>query len=92
MTNLQEYLAGTNPTNPASSLKLGPLAVGGEASLRLGAVANKSYTIQYKNDLSDPNWSKLLDVPARSTNWTAVISDSCTNSARYYRVATPQQP
>jgi len=91
MSNLQEYLAGTNPTNALSSLKLAPILLGAGVTLRFEAVSNQTYSVQYKNALTDPLWSNLPAIEARLTNWTASVSDTKTNRSRYYRVVTPAQ-
>ena len=92
MSNLQEYLAGTDPTNALSALRLDSITLGGVCAVRFGAVSNKSYSLQYKNALGDLNWLKLSDVASRASNWTAVVTDSATNRSRYYRLVTPSQP
>jgi len=91
MTTLQEYLAGTDPTNALSVLKLQPIGFPGAGSLSFGAVSNKSYSVQYKSSLADTAWSKLADIDPRSSNWTATVLDPGTNTTRYYRIVTPRQ-
>src|SRR5204862_321086 len=56
--NLQEYLAGTNPTNAASFLKLDSIDVSANsASIHFTAVAGKPYTLLYTDDLRG-SWLK----------------------------------
>ena len=86
LTNEQEAFGGTDPTNPASSLKL--LAVPGEAgrlSLRWQSVAGRTYRVRCTEDLR--NW-RLLGVPVTASGETVVLSDSATNStsSRFYRL------
>ena len=89
-TNLQEYLAGTNPVNPASVLrivnmqKLSPNHV----LLTFYGVSNRTYTVEYKDALSEPVWSHLLDVGAASFN-RAIQINTIAPSDRFYRVRTP---
>ena len=92
LVNWQEYIAGTNPTNAASGLKLQALASFGTAAITLEAVASRTYSLFYTDGLKPSAWVKLADVPARGTNWTAVIPDPAASSNRFYRVVTPQQP
>jgi len=47
--------------------------------------------VQFKGALQDLNWSKLADLAARPTNWSAVLTDPSTTGRRYYRLVTPQQ-
>ena len=91
MTTLQEYVAGTNPTNALSVLKLDQIRSGATGSLTFAAVSNKTYSVQFNDGLGNANWLKLSDLEARPTNWTAVIPDPATNRSRYYRIVTPRQ-
>jgi len=75
MTNLQEYIAGTNPRNAQSYLKIDRLAVSGVATLRFVAVSNKTYSVQYKNSLAETVWQRLANVAARSTNRVEAVTD-----------------
>ncbi len=86
LTNEQEAIAGTDPTNHASSLDL--LAVRGEAgrvNLRWRSVPGRTYRMRCSEDLS--NW-RLLGVPVTASGETAVLLDSSTNSTavRFYRL------
>jgi hypothetical protein len=60
----------------------------------VGAVSNRTYTVQYTDKLSVPTnvWTKLTDLVARSTNRTEVIVDSIGSTNRAYRLALPAQP
>ena len=56
-SNLQEYLAGTDPTNPNSVFRLSAAApVNNTISLTWLAVPGKSYQIQYNTNLDNPVW------------------------------------
>jgi hypothetical protein len=93
MLNWQEYLAGTDPHDPSSSLTLDQITVAGAgASLTFQAAANRTYTVQYTDSLSPMNWQKLMDVSGGANGMTAQIPDQSTNTTRYYRVVTPAQP
>lgn len=94
MSNRAEYLAGTNPTNNASFLRVeGPVLGGGGATLSIGAVSNRTYSVQYTDslELERVNWLKLSDVQARNTNHVESIIDTGGNSNRFYRIITPAQ-
>ena len=57
MSNLQEYLAGTDPTNPNSVFRLAVApAANNNINLFWPAVPGKSYQIQYKTNLDDAIW------------------------------------
>ena len=56
-SNLQEYLAGTDPTNPNSVFRLSAAATANSTvTLTWPAVSGKSYQVQYTTNLDDPVW------------------------------------
>ena len=61
LTNLQEYLTGTDPTDPASVFKLqvAPMVSPNSVALTWIAVPGGSYQIQYKDNLTDSTWLNL---------------------------------
>jgi sialidase-1 len=93
MSNYAEFIAGTNPLDAGSVMKLNlsPNRTNG-LTLAFPAVANKSYTIQSTSSLSTGAWQRLLDVPALPTNAAVQLPVNPTNSARFFRLATPQSP
>jgi len=68
MSNRSEYIAGTNPTDPLSYLKLEQDVTTGSVLLRFGAISNRTYSIQYTDTLGIGPWLTLTSFPARSTN------------------------
>jgi hypothetical protein len=91
-SNIQEYIAGTNPLNANSALRITSVdANPGSAAIHFNAVAGHTYTIQYRSDLSSGIWIKLVDVPAQGSSGPVTISDPTISSApRYYRLVTPK--
>ena len=92
LVNWQEYIAGTNPTNASSCLKLQSLSNCGSAAIILDAVASRTYSLFCTDGLTPSAWVKLADVPSRPTNWTAFFPDPAATTNRFYRAVTPQQP
>ncbi len=92
MTNWQEYLAGTDPTNPSSYLKIDSVMFNGGASITFGIVSNKTYTVQFTDALGGSGWSALADVAARTNNFTDTVFDASYKNNRAYRLVTPRQP
>lgn len=91
-TNLQEYVAGTNPTNPTSRLQIDSVNVaGGQTAIQFEAVAGKTYTILYRYNLSSGTWLKLTDIPAQPGSGAVIVNDPTVGSAttRFYRLVTP---
>src|SRR5207244_9334622 len=60
-TDREEFLAGTNPTNDASLLRVLTLMGlnGGSARLLWSAVPGRTYRVQFKDSVSDPQWTDL---------------------------------
>lgn len=88
-TNLEEYGAGTDPTDPNSVLRIQRLTVGSGATVEFLAMSNRTYAVQYSDDLGG-GWSILADSLARTTNRTEIIVDPVATSNRTYRLVTPR--
>ncbi|HKX61005.1 MAG TPA: thrombospondin type 3 repeat-containing protein, partial [Verrucomicrobiae bacterium] len=90
LTNREEYLAGTDPRNGSSSLRVIAERVASNVELKFPAVAGKTYTILY-SDTPVGGWQRLLDIPSQSGNsLITVMDDSVTfRVQRFYRVITP---
>jgi hypothetical protein len=92
LSNLQEFIAGTNPRDPNSVLRLAIQPVGsGAAGLQFQAISNKSYTIQYLEHIGATQWQRFLDVAPAPTNRQVGITNQA-GPSRFYRIATPQLP
>ena len=87
MKNWQEYVAGTDPTNAQSYLKVDQLTVNGPASVRFQAVSNKTYTVQFKDSVTAAAWQKLSDVVARPSNRVEVVTDPDTGLSLLQRLS-----
>jgi len=92
MSNRAEFIAGTDPTNVASYLKIDSITTGGGASLTFGAISNRTYSVQYSDVVGSGAWSRLVDIVARTNNHVESILDPAFTTNRIYRLATPQQP
>jgi len=92
--NLAEYRSGTSPTNAASGLKLeGVTHANGQVTVSFNAASNQTYTVEWCAQLEGDAWSKLADLPARSSNHLENVTDtSASDTTRFYRVITPRQP
>jgi Tol biopolymer transport system component len=88
LTDRQEYLAGTDPTNKGSVLQVVTITPvsGGPVTLLWSAVPGKNYKIQYKNDVNYP-WTELPDaITAASTTASALDATAAQVARRFYRV------
>ena len=75
----------------AAGLFIG-IAVGSNTVLTFDAVAAKTYSVLYKDALSDAGWSKLTDVPAPAVDQTETVVDTAAGSTRFYVLVTPATP
>jgi hypothetical protein len=93
-TNLEEYLAGTNPIDDTDVLAL-DLDVTDDAQwLRFRARPNRSYTVQFSFRPESGLWFRLVDVPADEAlrDVEIEIPEGPDGATRFYRVALPMQP
>jgi hypothetical protein len=94
MINRDEYVAGTNPTNALSLLKLALTTTTNAAVLEFEAQTNISYTVQWRTSLSSALWSNLTSITAQTFVRTVQVNapNPPPEVERYYRVATPAVP
>jgi hypothetical protein len=93
MSNLDEFRAGTNPTNALSVLKV----VFSETNanvLSFIAESNLSYSVQWRTNLTTPSWQNLTNVlPSNQVRTITVDSGTAPpGTERYFRVVTPLVP
>ena len=92
MNNRAEFIAGTDPTNHLSYLKIEQSIVPDVANVEFAAVSNHTYTVQFSDSFNSTTWSRFRDIVARSTNQVWTLNDPAWTTNRYYRVVTPRQP
>ncbi len=95
-SNLLEYLAGTNPLSAASVFRVETVAAtgpGGAFVITFNAAAGRTYTVQYRTDLTSGAWLKVADVPAQGSAASVQVTDtdSIGQPKRFYRIASPAQ-
>jgi hypothetical protein len=68
-------------------------ATPGQFAIRFTAIAGKTYTVRYKNDINAATWTKLDDVPAQSADTLLEMTDpgSIGQPRRFYQIVTPAQ-
>jgi hypothetical protein len=93
-TNLEEYLAGTDPQDSRSVLQIESVNWNADSgvSLRFTAVSNKTYTVQWCSFVSGAPWTRIADVLAASSNRVVIINDPANeiDGPRFYRLTTPR--
>jgi hypothetical protein len=94
-SNMQEYLAGTDPTNSSSAMRITSIrAEGDDLRVSWTVVSNRTYEVQVAVDSADAGFTNEfvnlatvvvpLDAVIAETNH--IDSGAMTNAARYYRV------
>ncbi len=87
-TDLQEFRAGTDPTNKGSVLRaITVTRVGRGTTIFWNAITGRSYRVEFKQKLDDPAWTTVSgQVQVNGT--TGWIDDSTASPAsqRFYRV------
>ena len=91
-SNLAEYVAGTDPRDAQSSLKVAPLSLAIGAGIEFAVVAGQTYTVQFRDALNAGVWNRLADVPAQATSGIRRVTDPAPALSRFYRLVTPRQP
>jgi sugar lactone lactonase YvrE len=88
MNNWQEYIAGTDPTDPTSCLTAGTDQAAAQQSqdcvISWPSVAGKTYTIERSTTIFAPNWTTISTVTG--TGSFMEIHDTSGTSPRFYRV------
>jgi hypothetical protein len=86
-TDLQEFRAGTDPTNQGSVLRaLSVSRLGGGTTVFWNAVPGRSYRVEFKDNVDDPSWTTVSGQvqTSGSTGWIADPAASPTH--RFYRI------
>ena len=66
---------------------ISPLATNGQFQFGFNTISNRSYTVQYKDDLSGGNWTYFTNFIGTGSYWQ--ISAPNINAHRYFRVSEP---
>ena len=95
MSNLEEYIAGTNPLDASSVLRIESVYVDQEtnAILTFTAMPEKTYSVEWRSGLEGP-WQKLVDVGALAAATTLRVTNrvDLIDTAQFYRLVTPRLP
>jgi Tol biopolymer transport system component len=88
-TDLEEFRAGTDPTNSGSILRVLSLnKIGsGDVTLLWNSIPGKTYRLQYKNTLDAASWQNFPGT-VTAISETTVAQDSAPVPNRFYRVIT----
>ncbi len=87
-TDRQEFLAGTDPTNQGSVFRAMTMTSVDGNSVRIlwNAVPGRSYLVQYKDNITDPNWTDLGDAVVPNGTTGTKSDTTAMRALRFYRV------
>ena len=92
MSNRDEFLSGTNPTNALSVLKI-LLTATNAAPWRFIAQPNLGYSVQWRSNLSGAAWTGLTNFFAQPLGRTVEVNAALApGGERYFRLVTPLVP
>jgi hypothetical protein len=91
-SNLSEFLAGTDPRDPGSTFVAAITPAAGTFVIRFTAVADRSYSLLFRDSLTAGRWEKLQDIPAEGASRAVSIADTAPGPQRFYRIVTPARP
>ena len=93
LTNSQEYLCGTDPRDATDVLRFSSIqrTTDGATLLEFKAMADKTYTVQFKDSSEQPDWAILTAVAAQSIDRPEQVQDTTLGSSRtrLYRLVVP---
>jgi len=90
-SNLQEYLAGTNPLDPKSVLQFDSSTMGINGTnmlININVPADRAYTIEYIDELTG-KWAALYQLQPAPTNRVVTIQIPIDTAMRFYRLRAP---
>ncbi len=86
-TNLQEFLAGTNPRDSQDALRITQVdRSGGVTSLQFRSAAGKRYLVEWTTDLAVGGWTTLADDIAGTGFAVSVPDPGAGVQRKFYRV------
>jgi hypothetical protein len=87
MVNSQEYIAGTDPTNSASLLKLNSVTKAANgATVTWQSVTNRHYQVMSRTNLAAGTWQNVGGIFTPSGTNSQLLDATATNGLRFYRV------
>ena len=96
-SNRAEYLAGTDPNNPQSYLRIGGVSRDGTNFMQVNfvAISNRTYAVQAREHFDNGSpFRNVADVPASPTNRVVEITRPAGDfkQQQFFRLVTPRIP
>jgi hypothetical protein len=89
--NLHEFIGGTDPRDSASILRTNITVHTNTAVIRFVAGPNRTYTVQYRDQLTNGAWLDSTNLPPATSERIILHSDPlpADTTNRFYRVSAP---
>lgn len=95
-SNLEEYIAGTDPSDPLDVLAWEGVAPGPNGfELRFRARVGRAYRIEVAGQVPGEPWRRLQDVPVAARDEVVTVLDTEAGEGtapRFYRIVVPAMP
>ena len=98
-TNLQEYVAGTNPVDSASAFRITGITINASDVLTLKWTGNSGseavrYEVQYSGNPKEGPWVKITEINPDSQvhEWSGPMPDVAGETSVFFRVVATQPP
>ncbi|MEO7933317.1 MAG: LamG-like jellyroll fold domain-containing protein [Chthoniobacterales bacterium] len=90
-TNAEEFIAGTDPTNAASTLKISQLQMSGSnITVSFSTVSGKTYRVERSDTLENGSWTIVQgNIAGTGGTVQATDVDAAGQAKRFYRIVTP---
>jgi alpha-L-rhamnosidase len=87
MSNYQEFIAGTDPTDAASRFTIVAASRNGATTVSFAGRANRIYTLQRTSSLTSPTWINIQSSGALVSDQTISLNDATAQPNAFYRVS-----
>jgi hypothetical protein len=95
MSNLSEFLTGTDPLDPHRLMKVEkltpPSATSNLILITFMALTGRSYAVQHPFSLNSNSWQTFTTIPPMTADHPVIVQNPSTllQTARFYRFRTP---
>jgi hypothetical protein len=89
MSNGAELVAGTDPNDPTSFLRIDYTTAPAQVRVQFNAKANLTYVIEYSEQVAGGAWTRLSEVAAAGADRPISLVDPNGHPTRFYRLVTP---